>query len=171
MGYGVATYEGRIKRALNMKTDSVLWCAVGHTAVWPGEPDPPDEDPATTAIDTPIVYVKPSSVSLCKAVESGGDVTIEGQQYEFVADVDAYTEGARFLYLTTTFDPDIHPYANFRQFGVYSDLTPSVGHENDDWLAPANVDDDGVLEIYENHTVKSFGPGETRVIEIVIEFR
>lgn len=171
---GITTYDGRIQRALNMKNGNDLWVAVGRTTAWTNESSPPDEDPATTAIDEAIVYVQPGVISLAKTVASGEDVEVGGQKYAFVADGNAFTEEARYLYIKGVFDPDSNPgqpAANFRQHGLYSGLTPAAGHETEQWLAPADVSDAGLLEYYENHTVKSLGAGESREIHIVIEFR
>jgi hypothetical protein len=172
MSTGTTTYKGRVKRALAFKQQSSLWACVGRKTAWTDENDPPVEEPATEYLDEPICYAAPSVITVCKQVSSGGDVTVEGQKYAFVSDGDAYTENARFVYLKALFDPDSgQPNHNFRRTGVYSGLTPQAGYESRQWLDPANVSDPGVLEYLDNHREMSLGPGESRQIEIVIEFR
>lgn len=169
---GVTSYHARIAQALTLKANPSIWCALGHTAEWPSEPTPTAEDPSISVIDTPIVYVVPNTISLAKVVSSNGDFVIAGQAYAFVSDANAYTETARFLYMKFHFDPALgQPYANFRQHGIYVGLVPGSGHENDQWLAPVNVSNPGRLYFVENHTVKSLDLGESRDIEILIEFR
>jgi hypothetical protein len=153
------------------KAHSTPWVCLGRTTAWPDEDNPPDPTPGTEEIEEAIVFVKPGRFTLCKQVESGGDVTVDGVKLAFVDDANAYTENARFLFIETVFDTSIHPHANYRQKGVFTDLTPAAGHETDDWLAPSDVSDRGVLEYLAHKTVKSFGAGETRIERTVIEFR
>ena len=168
----VTTYAGRARRALLHKTNSTYWMAIGRTTAWDDEENPPDPSPSATAIEEPIVYVTPTSVSLCKVVSSGEDVTHLGTKYAFVADEDAIDEGARFLYMLGRFDPTSgQPYDTFRQVALYSNLTPSTGHESDSWLAPANVDDAGLLEYLDNDVSTIMTDTRLEVIEIMIEFR
>lgn len=173
MATEISTYKGRVKRALLFKTIAKHWACVGRTTAWDDEEDPPAEDPETTVVEEPIVYVLPTQVSMAKSVIVGqGELIIDGAEYVLVDDEDAYDEDARFVYLQFNFDPDGgQPGADFRQHGVFVDLVPATGHENDLWLAPANVDDPGVLCCYDNHIVQELGLGEARQIDMVIEFR
>lgn len=169
---GTTTYTGRARRALLHKQHSTYWVAIGRTTDWPEENSPPEAAPGATDIEEAIVFVRPQLVSLAKAVLSDGDVDIDGQQFRFVADEDAVAEAGRFLYIKAVFNPaDGIPTANFRQRAVFTELVPAAGHELDQWLAPANVNHRGVLEYVANTTLRSLGPGEQRVIELVIEFR
>ena len=168
----VTTYSGRSRRALLHKTGSTYWVAIGRTTAWDNEESPPDPSPNDTGVTEPIIYVTPTTVALCKVVTSGEDITHLGTKYEFVADEDAITEGARFLYLMTRFDPTSgQPYDTFRQVGLYSNLVPASGHESDSWLAPANVSDAGLLEYIDNDVATIMTETRLEVIEIMIEFR
>ncbi len=167
---GITSYDAQVERALWIKAKN-LWIAIGRTTAWPTEQIPPSETPGTHDIDEPVAYHRPSVLSLARPVSSGGDVTFNGQQYAFVADVDAYTEYARFIYFKAVFDPIEDPglpLTGFRQSCVYSGLVPAAGHESDQWLAPANVSDPGILEYIANHTLVS---GPSAEIEIVLECR
>jgi len=169
---GVTTYGARTRRALIYKDANTFWCGIGGTAAWTNEAAPPSPSPATTALDTPIVYVSPTTVSLAAPVTSGGSVTINGQQYSLVSDANAVAQGARYLYLLARFDPSTGmPVANFREFGIFTALVPMSGHESDPWLAPANVESPGVLEYLSYYTVQSLGGSNLSTIEAIIEFR
>ena len=168
----VTTYASRARRALLHKMSSTYWVAIGRTTAWDDEENPPDPSPNDTGVTEPIIYVTPTTVSLCKVVTSGEDITHLGTKYEFVADEDAITEGARFLYLLARFDPTSgQPYDTFRQVGLYSNLVPASGHESDSWLAPANVSDAGLLEYIDNDVATIMTETRLEVIEIMIEFR
>lgn len=168
----VTTYASRSRRALLHKQNSTFWVCVGRTTAWDDEQVPPDPSPSDSAITEPIVYVAPTTVSLCKVVSSGEDITHLGTKYEFVADEDAVDENARFLYIMARFDPTVgQPFDTFRQIALYSNLTPVAGHESDSWLAPANVSDEGLLEYIDNDVATVMAITRLEVIEIMIEFR
>lgn len=168
----VTTYSARARRALLHKTNSTYWVSIGRTTAWDDEDNPPDPSPSAAAIEEPIIYVAPTQVSLCKVVTSGEDVTHLGTKYEFVADLDAIDEGARYLYLLARFDPTSgQPYDTFRQVALYSNLVPGTGHESDSWLAPANVSSAGLLEYLDNDVATIMTDTRLEVIEIMIEFR
>lgn len=168
----VTTYHSRARRALLHKENSTFWVSIGRTTVWTDEKNPPDPSPSATAIEEPIVYVKPTTVSLCKVVTSGEDVTHLGTKYQFVADEDAIDQSARFLYMLARFDPTSgQPYDTFRQVAMYSNLVPTSGHEGDSWVAPENVSSEGLLEYLDNDVATIMTDTRLEVIEIMIEFR
>lgn len=165
---GITSYDAQVERALWIKTKS-LWIAIGRTTPWPNENLPPAEAPGDSAIAETISYVRPSVISLARPVSSGGDATISRQQYLFVADADAYTQYARFIYFKALFDPAETPglpLNTFRQSAIFSGLTPAAGHENDQWLIPADVAATGILEYSANHAPVS---GPSAQIEIILE--
>ena len=140
-------YSGRARRALIYKTNSQWWGAIGGITPWANGDTPPSWTPNAGAVDTPIVYVRPSALSLAVPVASGGAVTVGSQQFNLIADANALEQEARFLYFAFRFDPTVGmPVANYRIFGIFTQLVPALGHENDQWLAPANVVSLGSLE-------------------------
>ena len=169
---GATTYVGRILRALQFKTDNELWGAIGRTTAWDDEADPPDDPITSTTIEEIIGFVKAGVVGLAKAVESNEDVTINGQKYTYVDDVDAYDEDARYLILIVRIVPsDGHPYGNFRQIGIYANLVPTTGHESDVYLVPGDVSDAGTLVYVHNDTITTMSPIREEEIKIALEFR
>lgn len=169
---GLSMYDGAVYRALQFKANSVIWTAIGRTTVWADEQTPPQEDQTDNDIEEVIAYSKPYTISMCKTAITG-DVTVDGQGYEFVADLDALTDqDARFLYMVTEFDPNLGcAYGNFRQVAVYVDLVPETGHELDTWINPADVSDPGTLCYLHNATVTTMSPVRRQIIELVLEFK
>jgi len=168
----VTPYVDRARTARLHKQNSVYWAAIGRTTPWPDEENPPSASPGATDIEEAIVFVRPQTVSLVKTVTSGEDVIVSGQKYAFVADEDAIAEGARFIYFKIILDPASGmPTGNYRQKAIFTDLVPAAGHEADLWLAPANVASRGVLGRISNTPVRSFGPGEQRMFELIRTFQ
>lgn len=171
--YGLHSYMGRARLALLFKEHSTLWAAFGRTTEWVDEDDPDVlENPLTVeSLEEPIVYVKSSFVSLCKQVDDNGDVTVGGQDYEFVEDEDAISEEAMYLYsLYELNGPGGMPTGTYRQVAVFSNVVPAAGHASDDWLLPEDVDDFGNIEYMANRTKIVFTSGEVRQERVIIEF-
>lgn len=174
MALQTCTYIGRVYDALALKTNATLWVAVGRTTAWVDEQNPPAADPSAITIEEPIVYVKipdEGAISLVKPVDVGEDVVVDSAKFDYVSDGNAYTENARFLFVQADFDGTTMPYANYRQKAIFADLTPAAGHESDTWLAPADVDDEGVLLYLCNKTEQTYGATDTPCERTVIEFR
>ena len=170
----ITPYADCVRRALDFKNQPSLWVGLGRTTVWPNEEAPQAEDQLQTAIEEAFVYTVPHTVSLVKPVESGGDITVNGQQYDLVADENAYTEIARFCYVRGLFQPASNPTMpvdTFRQHGICVGLVPASGHENDLWIAPGDVTSTGILAHLANHLAWSLARDEQeREVAFVIEF-
>ncbi len=169
---GVTTYMGRARRALLHKQNSVYWVAIGKTSPWENEEAPPEAQPGSALLEEPVIYVKPTNVSLCKIVSSGEDITHLGTKYAFVNDSNAIEENARFMYIFARFDPTAgQPYNDFRQIAVFSNLIPAEGHDGDSWLAPSNVTSEGLLEFIAHDIVTVMANTRLEVVEVMLEFR
>lgn len=189
MAYAGTSYGLRSLINLDLKTNHEFWVVIGQTEAWDTEGDVPEPfAPGDTSIATPVVAIKPAVLSLCREVsEADYNLLLEGQRasvviegvthyFAFVADEDYLTEYARFLYMHAIYSTPLGmpspSSGDFRQYSVYLDLTPAAGYESADWLAPANVDDYGILA-YSNKReaidVNSSGP--IVVVPCLLELR
>ena len=189
MAYAGTSYGLRSLINLDLKTNHEFWIVIGQTAAWNNEGDTPEPfAPGDTSIATPVVAIKPAVLSLCREVSEGdynlllegerASVVIEGvsHYFAFVADEDYLTEYARFLYMHAIYSTPLGmpspSTGDFRQYSVYTSLVPSAGYESADWLAPANIDDYGIL-LYSNRreaiAVNSSGP--IVCIPVLVELR
>lgn len=172
-------YDGAVYRALQFKTNTVIWTAIGRTTVWADEGIPPQVDQTDHDIEEGIAMAKPYYISLAKQVIADEDVTVDGIPYAFIADLDAIDiagvvqeQDARYLYMATEFDPTLGTaYGNFRQVAVYADTVAAEGHTSDDWLNPANIVSAGKLCYLHNDTVTQMSPVRRQIIELVLEFK
>lgn len=152
--HGVTEYEGRTERILELKQKE-LWVEFGRpTTAWDDEDNPPSPVPGAEDVDIPYLYVKATYKTLCRPASNeeyeaaGTDAVMIGtSKYIYVADEDAYTESARFLFVKATIDvANGHPAGTFRQVRLFSDLEPLIGHETDTWLLPENVTSPGIRQ-------------------------
>ena len=169
MALAGSTYIGRAKTAYDLKTGSTFWVGFGRTTAWDDEETPPDVTFSEDAIEEPFLYVKATYTSCCKPAETG-DIEVAGQQYSFVADEDVLDELAYFMYALVELDYTEMTHGTFRQVGLFTNLVPQAGYENNLWLAAANVDDPGILRYICNKTAKPF-IDEMREERIIIEVR
>jgi hypothetical protein len=181
--HATTTYLGRVKRALAFKA-LTLWFGMGRSATpWPDENNPPSPAPGDSDISEALFFAKPEVKSLCRPLSQGDwellapdarvPRSINGVYYALVADVDAYDEIARWVYLRGVMDVELsHPAGTFRQTAVFSDLVPDAGYEAATWLLPVNVDDRGSMEWIDNNKPKTIDLTENRcTTHVVIEFR
>jgi hypothetical protein len=167
-----------------MKNGEDLWVVMGKTSAWTDEESPDTPLPGDITIVEPIVAIKIATKYVCKEITEEAYLLLAGAEravvvidetmvyLQLVDDEDAYTEAARYLYLKVTYDPVIEAHPSFTSFRVYyvtSGLTPAAGYESADWLAPANVDDYGLVE-YENSGLSILG-GTAISLPVIIEFR
>ena len=157
--------------ALLAKQNTTYWIAVGRTTAWPDDDAPPSETRVDELIE-PIIYVRGAGVTLCTPVVSGGDLLYKGQSYQSVTDEDAIDELARFIYMSAEIRPASgQPYGTYRQRAVVCNVTPTLGHESDGWLAPANVLDPGTVCLIENDVPNIQSLERSQVLPMVLEFR
>lgn len=159
-----------LQAKLIKETMTSFWGAIGKTSEWTNEPVPDAEVPTTSSILQPIVYVKSEYSALCYQINTGTeDVTVRGRKYKFCSSSDAITYSARFIYLRFRLDPTVgQPYADFRQFGVYCNLTPIAGHTADLWLPPAYVSSPGDLVFYNNRRETLMSADNQQTIQVII---
>jgi hypothetical protein len=166
----ISTYAGNRLFMLQLKQENQFWAAIGGQSPWPDENEPPAEDITANTIIEPIVYVKPQINSMVKPVLSAGDVLITDQNYIMVTDAEALEDlEARFLYLQFAFDSSIGmPVADFRQIGLFTNLIPSVGYNNAEWLIPEHVVSPGTLLRIHNDTYTHMPINRPEIVEFLL---
>ena len=188
MAYAGTSYGLRSLINLDLKTNHEFWIVVGQTGEWVAEPAPDAFAPGDSDIENPVVAIRPAVLSLCREVSESdynllaeghrASVTIEGvpHYFAFVSDGDYLVEYARFIYMHAIYSTPLGmpspSSGSFRQYSIFADLVPAAGYEQADWIAPANIDDYGILA-YSNKrapiSVNSSGP--IVVLPALIELR
>lgn len=150
-----ATYGDLITNALAWKASGPFWIGFGGSgSPWPNEDNPPQAAPGTLDIIEPLFFVKANPVTLCRPVTQAEYDALSADQrekvgtqcYQFVADVDAFDQYARWVFLKGALDPSAgHPTGDIRQTGVFSGLVPQAGYQNATVLLPEHVQSHGRL--------------------------
>lgn len=164
---GKVTDLGRTQRAIDFKSHSSIWLAVGQTSAWPDEDNPPDEEVDISTIDEVVGYKLLTESWLVKE-DADGVLEVGGTFYSKVADVNANTEKPVHLYLKFEIEPDELTIATYRQIGIFVDLVPSEGNASKSSLLAAEVSSVGRL-VYTSNELPVTRQTETRhVFEVVL---
>jgi hypothetical protein len=180
---GVVNYNGSVAAGLAVKALPSIWIVLGKTSAWVNEASPDSPLPGNNVIVEPFVAIKPIILSMSsivtldtyntlgsasKASVIVGDVPV---YLQLVADVDAYTFTARYLYIQALFDPVVAQMTSATAWRTYygvSGLIPTAGNENALWLPAANVESFGRI-FYENSGIAQQGTNMMD-IPILLEF-
>ena len=180
---GVINNYSSIKHALYMKNDCPLWIVMGQQEAWTNEASPPSPTPGNAAVVQPIVAIRTTISSVASIVsqdvynglsDPNRAVVIIGAStvyLQLVADADAYSASAMYLWLEAMYDPIIQgmpSFSTFRTYYVVSGLIPAAGYETALWLAPTNITSYGNIE-YENAGTAING-GSAINIPVLLQF-
>jgi len=163
------TVNGHVNRA-NDFYNKTVWFGIGRTTAWADENNPPAPDPTLTAVEEIIGYKKASEVSFI-VPDEGGSVEFRGSTWTKVTQGNAFTSGARWIYvkaelLYTELPVDV----SFREYGLFTNLVPASGYEAATALLPANVSNTGVMELISFQTKITRQSSQKETLEIIIEF-
>lgn len=144
---GTATTFAHVRRALEFSQKEDVYAVIGKTSAWPDDNNPPTPDPETTVIPEALGYVKVQQNTLI-VPDVAGPIELYQIKWRTVADVDAYTEKARHVWLQGEFQYDDVPVAvSYRMVGITTGLTKQpLVPPLQTLLLPADVLDPGVLE-------------------------
>jgi hypothetical protein len=161
----------KVYQAINFVNNNVFWVGIAqNTTEWADEYDPPAPSPSVSELTEPISYQRVLLSDAFLVVPlSGGEIEYIDERYTQVDEEDAYTENAHYVYVKAVFDGNDHPLVEFRQYGLYINLTPANGYENYYALLPSQVDDVGVLVAYNNVCKHQRELYKREFIEFIIE--
>lgn len=176
----VTTVRGHVSRALDFFARTDLYFAYGRTTAWPndgqgrteGDPDfvVPVEDVTDTALDELVAYKKVEIKHLV-VPDAAGTISYRAKKWRIVAEGDAATEGARWVYMQTVLAYDEVPLQDYRQIGLYSRLVKDGAVPGGQTaLLPAEVTDPGILEVTDNRKPITRQLDQKEILELVIEF-
>lgn len=177
----ITTINQRVLNAINLKNQDNLYFALGKSTAWDDEETPDTPLTSQTEIEE-LIYIKKISVKqLVKLADAypyiydiyGASVTVNGVDYTYVLEGNAYTEQAYRVYLSANISyEDIAPTdTTFRSIGILLNPLDSEGDEleGSEYLA-ASVDDQGQLLYVWNFETITRDESQSEKIEIVLVF-
>lgn len=174
---GLLTNDGQVQAAIDFYNVTTHWGAIARTTMeWTIPSAPPTEVATTTDLDDNILGYKkilPAQKQLCKLDNSNGTIIFKNNKYTPVSVGNAFTQGAKYLYVEFSFDYDEVSTANpFRQVGIYRDITPAAGFESNVLLTPAQVEGGSarILIYYDNIVAEARFANKRNVIRRILSF-
>ena len=158
----ITTNKARTLLALDLvQKYSSVYFSIGQATAWNSNDTPPTEDPTTSIIANPIAYAQAKVATLCRPLQQGeatpSDAIVWGAStYVRVAQADAYSQGATYVYFETTVaKADVgSDNVSYRTTGVNVGLVPKQGVTKP-VILPADVVSTGILISYANKAVNT----------------
>jgi len=160
----VVLNEKRVERAEAFRDTHEFWLGLGKTTVWDYDMDPPDLTGDEIEVEELFGYII-SKIEVEEGVfknyahvtrDSNGEILYRDRKYRMVDDADIYTENAYHLLFQITLPIDeFTDVDKYRQAGLFLNLQPATGYEDEDILAPNEVEDSG-----EFYALSNFRPIE-----------
>lgn len=173
----IRTTKQRVLNAINLKNQENLYFAIGKSTAWNDEENPDTPLVSQTEIEE-LIYIKKISVKQLVKLDDpydvyGTNVTVNGVNYNFVLEGEAYNQNSRMVYLAANINyDDIAPTnTSFRSIGILLNPLDSENEEltGSEYLA-ATVYNQGQLLYINNFTVITRDPSQSEKIEIVLIF-
>jgi len=168
----IITKGAHINRALHFYNEPSIYYCIGKSTPWPDEENPPAPDPNVSQVDEIIGFKKVEMKHLVVPDEVNGTIRYRELMWRIVVPGAVFTEGCRWVFISTEISDSDLPLGSYRQVGVYSGLQVDAsvlpGKYN---LLPEEVVSPGVLEIidYKGEPVNR-QIDQTEKLALIMEF-
>lgn len=177
----VATYKSHVSRAWAFYQDTPnIMFAIGRTTAWDNENNPPPPVLDKDELDEVIGYKRFGTMKFV-IPDSEGLITVDGVRWTEVT-VDpgipddtiykaALRENSRWVYVETILEPEDFTGQTYRQIGLYSRIELDEGvSESEEIYIPAQIEDHGILEVYQNRRPIYRQIDQRELVALIIEF-
>lgn len=168
----IATINGHVNRALQFYSLlPEMYFVVGNPTAGSWTDDfKPTSPSATDKVDVVVGYKKVGTAYPVVKDATNGTISFNGTKWRLVTPDNAYTEGARWIYVTASIDYSELPVGvSYRQIGITTGLQ-KVDGVTTDALLPTQVKDPGILQTLDNRTPIYREASQREQIIQVIEF-
>ena len=183
----ILTMRGHISRAMDFFKKSSIYVAIGKSSKWQqndcqelngdGFDSTVDYDanpPAPSINDDLLEVIGFKKVEFRSLVvqDDSGTLEYRGSKWKIVAEDNALSEGARWIYLSTTLTYNELPTSlPYRQVGIYTSLEPNEDISESQYvLLPEEVSDVGILEVLDNRKPVYRDNDVREQIKLILEF-
>lgn len=171
----IFTAKSRVARAMDFYSEPSIWWGIGGTTAWPDESDP--GIPAITdEIKDIFAYKQNYNKNIVRPatdeeIAAGtGLLTYKGSYWKIIEPSEAFSEGARWVFLRTELEyQEVSTATVYRKLGIFTGLQP-VSESHGTVLTPSEVSDVGVCEVLEYRKPVYRDDDQREILNIVLEF-
>lgn len=165
----IATNIHHVEEAIEFFKKTNLYMAVGRSTAWTDEEAPPADNADATVIEEIIGYKKIDSIYLVTP-DVNGTIVYRSQKFKIVAEADAFTQGAKYVYVEAKLLYDQFPLTTFRQVGLFAGTTRKAGVEDKSVLLPSEVESPGKLRVIGNYKKQERFAEKKETLSFILEF-
>lgn len=176
----IFTDRSRISRALDFYAEHEdqhsIWWGIGGQTPWPTEKgiEQPQQPAITDKIDDIYAYKQNKSAWMVRPLREGESktdehvITYRGSYWKKIDPVDAYDEGARWVYLNTPLEyAEISTLATFRKLGIFTGFQTDV---EGSVCLPDQVVNEGICEVLEYRKPVYRSDDQREILNVILEF-
>ena len=170
----VTTTVGHVSRAISFFELTTVYFGLGKTSPWEGESEPDFSAPLPSVeartLDE-LIGMKRVDVKSLVYPDEDGTVVYRDQTWRKVSADEAIKLGAHWVYIEASIMYDELPATAYRQIGVFSRVKLKSGvSSSKSVLLPADIQDVGVLEVFDQRKVVTRNEDSKDTFSMIIEF-
>lgn len=152
----ILTNASHCARALSLVEQGSVYFGIGRTTPWTGENDPdfipPEPDVEAVTLEN-LVGLKKAERVVMVIPDDDGDIEYATMKFKTISNEEALQRKSRWVLIEATIRFDELPPVAYRQIGIFSRVTPTIGNEQKLVLMPNEIQNIGILEVLDNRKV------------------
>ena len=169
----VTTTVGHVSRAISFFELPNIYFGLGKTTPWENEGDPDFSAPLPSVEKTSLdelIGMKKVSVKSLVYPDDSGTIIYRDKTWRKISADEAVRLGAHWVYIEAQVLYNDLPAVAYRQIGVFSRVQPKPTASNPETLLPSDIENQGILEIFDQRKVVTRNEDSRDIFSMIIEF-
>lgn len=169
----VTTTVGHVSRAISFFELPNIYFGLGKTTPWENESDPSFSAPLPSVEKTSLdelIGMKKVSVKSLVYPDDAGTIVYRDKTWRKISADEAVRLGAHWVYIEAQVLYNDLPAVAYRQIGVFSRVQPKQTVSDPSTLLPSDIENQGILEIFDQRKVVTRNEDSRDVFSMIIEF-
>lgn len=169
----VTTTVGHVSRAISFFELPNIYFGLGKTTPWENESDPSFSAPLPSVEKTSLdelIGMKKVSVKSLVYPDDAGTIVYRDKTWRKISADEAVRLGAHWVYIEAQVLYNDFPAVAYRQIGVFSRVQPKQTVSDPSTLLPSDIENQGILEIFDQRKVVTRNEDSRDIFSMIIEF-
>ena len=169
----VTTTVGHVSRAISFFELPNIYFGLGKTTPWENESDPSFSVPLPSVEKTSLdelIGMKKVSVKSLVYPDDAGTIVYRDKTWRKISADEAVRLGAHWVYIEAQVLYNDLPAVAYRQIGVFSRVQPKQTVSDPSTLLPSDIENQGILEIFDQRKVVTRNEDSRDIFSMIIEF-